>query len=105
MTTTGSSGTDPTSAAPAGPASTADEPASAAALETGPVAAVATRTLEALAGELAAGRSTSREAVRALIDHLVETAQLDAAERAELRELLADLVTNDPYLGGRVSRL
>ena len=63
-----------------------------------------TGDLEALAAEIAAGRLTQREA----IDRLVEATagpELDAAERAELRELLADLVTNDPYLGGLVGRI
>jgi hypothetical protein len=41
-----------------------------------------------------------------LIEHLVETTGgLDAAERTALRELLADLVTNDPYLSGLVGRI
>jgi len=58
----------------------------------------------ALAAEIAAGRLTQREA----IDRLVEATAgpgLDAAERAELRELLTDLVANDPYLGGLVGRI
>lgn len=58
----------------------------------------------ALAAEVAAGRLTQREA----IDRLVEATAgpgLDAAERAELRELLTDLVANDPYLGGLAGRI
>jgi hypothetical protein len=58
----------------------------------------------ALAAEIAAGRLTQREA----IDRLVEATAgpgLDATERAELRELLTDLVANDPYLGGLVGRI
>jgi hypothetical protein len=57
----------------------------------------------ALAAEVAAGRLTQREA----IDRLVEATAgpgLDAAERAELRELLTDLIANDPYLGGLAGR-
>jgi len=60
--------------------------------------------IEALAAEVAAGRLTQREA----LDRLVEATAgpgLDAAERAELRELLTDLVANDPYLGGMVGRI
>lgn len=60
--------------------------------------------VEALAAEIAAGRLTQREA----IDRLVEATAgpgLDATERAELRELLTDLVANDPYLGGLVGRI
>ena len=59
--------------------------------------------VEALAAEVAAGRLTQREA----IDRLVEATAgpgLDAAERADLRELLTDLVANDPYLGGLAGR-
>jgi hypothetical protein len=64
----------------------------------------ATGDIEALAAEVAAGRLTPHEA----IDRLVEATAgpgIDAAERAELRELLTDLVTNDPYLGGLVGRI
>lgn len=60
--------------------------------------------IEALAAEVAAGRLTQREA----LDRLVEATAgpgLDAAERAELRELLTDLVANDPYLGGMIGRI
>jgi hypothetical protein len=68
--------------------------------------AVAASTIEALAAEVAAGRLSSREVTRELIDRLVETAGgIGVAERAELRELLLDLVTNDPTLGGLVGRL
>jgi len=57
-----------------------------------------------LAADIAAGRLTLREA----IDRLVEATAgsgLDAAERAELRELLTDLVANDPYLSGLAGRI
>jgi hypothetical protein len=69
----------------------------------GPQAARATE-LDALAAEVAAGRLTPHEA----LDRLVEAAAgpgLDATERAELRELLRDLVANDPYLGALVGRI
>lgn len=55
-----------------------------------------TSDIDMLAAEVAAGRLTPREA----IDQLVEataTPDLSASERAELRELLSDLVANDPY--------
>lgn len=70
--------------------------------------AAATTALDALAAELAAGRLTPHEVTGALIDRLVEATggpAMDATERAELRELLTDLVTNDPYLGGLVGRI
>jgi hypothetical protein len=60
--------------------------------------------VDRLIGELAAGRLTPREAVDQLID-LTVTPDMSAPERAELRELLTDLVANDPYLGGLISRL
>ncbi|HEX7840727.1 MAG TPA: hypothetical protein VF469_24790 [Kofleriaceae bacterium] len=64
--------------------------------------------LGALGAELTAGRLTPHEVTGALIDRLVEATggpAMDATERAELRELLTDLVTNDPYLGGLVGRI
>jgi hypothetical protein len=63
-----------------------------------------TSDVEALAAEVAAGRLTQQEA----IDRLVEATAgpgLDAAERAELRALVSDLVTNDPYLGDLAGRI
>ena len=63
-----------------------------------------TADIDRLAAEVAAGRLTPREA----IDHLVEataTPDLSAAERAELRELLSDLVANDPYFSGLAGRI
>ena len=74
---------------------------------TQPARTVAESTIETLAGEIAAGRLTPREVTRELLDRLVEATggKLDAAQRTELRELLTDLVTNDPYLGGLVGRI
>src|SRR5688500_15643925 len=54
--------------------------------------------IDALSAEVAAGRLTAREAIDRLVD-ATATAEMDATERAELRELLTDLVANDPYLG------
>lgn len=68
-------------------------------------AAKAAGGLEAMAQEIAAGRMTPREAVDKLVDDIAGTDQLGANERAELRELLADLVANDPYLQSIVGRL
>jgi len=80
-----------------------DAPAGDAPVEQ-PREAARASDIEALAAEVAAGRLTQREA----LDRLVEATAgpgLDAAERAELRELLTDLVANDPYLGGMVGRI
>ena len=68
-------------------------------------AAKAAGGLEAMASEIAAGRLTPREAVDKIVDEIAGTDQLGAGERAELRELLSDLVENDPYLQSLVSRV
>lgn len=67
-------------------------------------AASQTGDIDRLAAEVAAGRLTPREA----IDQLVEataTPDLSPAERAELRQLMADLVENDPYFNGLANRI
>jgi hypothetical protein len=58
----------------------------------------------ALAAEIAAGRLTPQEAIDRLVDAAAGPG-LDAAERAELRALLTDLVANDPYLGSLAGRI
>lgn len=66
--------------------------------------ASAAGAIDALAADIAAGRLTPREA----IDRLVEATagpDLGAAERAELRELLTDLIANDPHLGSLAGRI
>lgn len=63
-----------------------------------------TPDIDALAAEIAAGRLTAREAIDRLVD-ATATPEMDAAERAELRELLTDLVANDPYLGSLANRV
>jgi hypothetical protein len=68
-------------------------------------AAKAAGGLEAMASEIAAGRLTPREAVDKIVDEIAGTDQLGAGERAELRELLSDLVENDPYLQSLVGRV
>ncbi|HEU4730434.1 MAG TPA: hypothetical protein VFT22_21195 [Kofleriaceae bacterium] len=60
--------------------------------------------VEALASEIAAGRLTPREAIDRLVDATAGP-ELDPTERAELRELLMDLVTSDPYLGSLIGRI
>lgn len=54
--------------------------------------------LEAMAAEIAAGKLTANEAIDRLVDELCSSEQLGRAERTELREMLTDLVANDPYL-------
>ena len=67
-------------------------------------AARAAGELEAMAAEIAAGKLTAREAVDKLVDEIAGSDQLGASERADLRELLTDLVANDPYLSSLVGR-
>ena len=67
-------------------------------------AAKAAGGLEAMASEIAAGKLTPREAVDKIVDEIAGTDQLGATEQAELRELLGDLVENDPYLQSLVGR-
>ena len=64
---------------------------------------VAPGQLDALASELAAGKLTPREAIEKLVDQA--GSDLPAGERAELRELLTELVANDPYLAGLAGRV
>jgi hypothetical protein len=66
--------------------------------------AAATGELAALAAEVRAGRLTPHEVIDRLVDATAGPG-LDASERAELRELLTDLVANDPHLGGLVGRI
>lgn len=68
-------------------------------------AARAAGGLEAMASEIAAGKLTPREAVDKLVDEIAGSDSLGSTERAELRELLTDLVENDPYLQSIVGRL
>ena len=91
--------TGPDGATPTAPAPDVDLDLDVAA---DPVHRATTAALEAFAAELARGGGPAHEATRALIDRLV--AGVDAADRAELRELLTDLVTHDPYLDGLASR-
>jgi hypothetical protein len=58
----------------------------------------------ALSAQVAAGQLTAREAIERLVD-ATATPDMDATERAELRELLTDLVANDPYLGALANRV
>jgi len=61
--------------------------------------------LDALAADIAAGRLTPQQAVDRLVDEIAGTQALDATERAELRELMADLIANDPNLAALVGRI
>jgi len=93
---------------PAGP-SRPDSPSETAALAgesavDGAEAAAPVTDLDALAADITAGRLTPREAIDRLVDDAAGPG-LDAAERAELRELFNDLIANDPHLGGLIGRI
>lgn len=66
--------------------------------------AAGTSDVDALAADVAAGKITRREAVDQLVESMAGP-ELGAGERAELRELLSDLVDSDPYLGSLVGRI
>ena len=82
-----------------------DAPDAADELAPADAPAIGAPELDALASDLAAGRLTPREAVDRLADEIAGARGLDAAERTELREILADLVANDPYLSGLANRV
>ncbi len=61
--------------------------------------------LDAIASDIAAGKLSPQQAVDKLVDQLAGTDALDPADRAELREMMADLVANDPHLQGLLNRV
>jgi hypothetical protein len=61
--------------------------------------------IDALAADLAAGRLTPHEAVDRLVDQIAGSTDLGPADRAELRELMTDLIKNDPQLAALVGRI
>jgi hypothetical protein len=73
--------------------------------ETGVEAATRTSELDAIAADLSAGRLTPHDAVERLVDLIATGTELGAADRAELRALMTDLVANDPHLGALINRL
>ena len=64
--------------------------------------AAAAKHLDGLAAEVAAGRLTPQQAVDRLVDELAGNAPMSSTERAELRELMTDLIANDPHLAALV---
>ena len=62
----------------------------------GDAGAIGAARMDALAADLAAGKLTPREAIDKMVDEA--GAGLGQNERTELRELLTDLVENDPHL-------
>src|SRR5262249_6541490 len=67
---------------------------------------VDTGGIDRIAADLDAGRITGREALDRLIDEAVPgEMELDEAERAELREAMAELIANDPHLAALAARI
>jgi hypothetical protein len=90
--------------APEGPDETGAPSESIATSATG-VNATGDANLDAIASEIAAGKLTPREAVDKLVDQMAGSDALEPADRAELREMMADLVANDPHLQGLLGRI
>ena len=61
--------------------------------------------IDAIASDIAAGKLTPREAVDRLVDQIAGSDVLDPADRAELREIMSDLVANDPHLQSLLGRV
>ncbi|MFT3691813.1 MAG: hypothetical protein QM831_01645 [Kofleriaceae bacterium] len=61
--------------------------------------------LDAIANDIAAGKLSPQQAVDRLVDQIAGSDVLDPADRAELREMMADLVANDPHLQGLLNRV
>jgi hypothetical protein len=68
-------------------------------------ATAATNDIDRIAAELAAGKLTPHEAVDKLVDQIAGSEDLAATDRAELRELMSDLIANDPHLAALVGRV
>ena len=62
-------------------------------------------TPESVRDDVAAGRLTPQQAVDRLVNEIAGTQALDASQRAELREMMADLIANDPNLAALVGRI
>ena len=65
---------------------------------------IRTSDIDILAKEVAAGRLSPREAIDKLVD-ATATPDLSTEERSELRELLSDLVENDPFFTNVTNRV
>ena len=97
------SAADEPEAAPAGEAGTPLEVHAARAAAAG---GVETSGIDRIAADLDAGRITGREALDRLIDEAVPgEMDLDDAERAELRDAMAELIANDPHLAALAARI
>lgn len=84
-----------------------DQPAevSGPSATTGGERAAGVGDFDRIAADIAAGKLTPQQAIDRMIDQIAGTEQLGPPERAELRELLSDLVANDPYLSSLLGRV
>lgn len=67
--------------------------------------AKASSGIEAMAADIAAGKLTANEAIERLVNEIAGADHLGPTEQAELKEMLTDLVANDPYLQSLVGRI
>jgi hypothetical protein len=73
--------------------------------DVGGAEATAPGQFDQIAADIAAGKLTPQEAVDRMVDEIAGHQDLEPADRAELKELLTDLVANDPYLSALVGRI
>ena len=91
---------------PQGPDDVSDVHDASEVRDVGEVAGTApTGNIDALAADIAAGKITPQQAVDRLVDEIAGTQQLAESERAELREMMTDLIANDPNLAALVGRI
>src|SRR3954447_23525669 len=64
-----------------------------------------TGNIDQLAADVAAGKLTPQQAVDRLVDEIAGTQELGETERAELKEMMQDLIANDPNLAALVGRI
>lgn len=61
--------------------------------------------IDKLAADIAAGRLTPQQAVDRLVDEIAGTQDLGESERTELKQMMQDLIENDPNLAALVGRI
>jgi len=61
--------------------------------------------IDKLAADVAAGRLTPQQAVDRLVDEIAGTQELGESERTELKQMMQDLIENDPNLAALVGRI
>ena len=73
--------------------------------EAAPSERAAPGEFDRIAADIASGKLTAQQAIDRMVDEIAGSEHLGAPERAELREMLADLVANDPYLSSLLGRI